>query len=65
MEIINFKTLVTENEKTNINESSLSRIYRQTKEHDSGTILAFRSARDCNEGEPYTKKKKTCKEVRF
>jgi hypothetical protein len=39
-----------------ITESSLSRIWKQTKEHDSGTISAFRSAKDCNEGEPYTKK---------
>jgi len=37
-----------------ITESSLSRIWKQTKEHDSGTISAFRSAKDCNDGEPYT-----------
>ena len=42
---------------TNItNESSLSRIYKHTLEHDSGTITAFRSARDCNDGEKYTNK---------
>lgn len=39
-----------------LNESSLSRIYRQTREHDYGTITAFRSARNCNEGDAYTKK---------
>jgi len=39
-----------------LNESSLSRIYRQTRDHDFGTITAFRSARDCNQGEPFTKK---------
>ena len=39
-----------------LNESSLSRIWKQTKEHDSGTISAFRSAKDCNQGEPYSKK---------
>jgi len=38
-----------------MNESSLSRIWKQTKEHDSGTISAFRSARNCGEGEPFTK----------
>ena len=36
------------------NESSLSRIWKMTNEHDSGTISAFRSARDCNEGEEYS-----------
>ena len=39
-----------------LTESSLSRIYNQAKEHDSGTISAFRSKRDCNTGEVYTKK---------
>lgn len=39
-----------------INESSLSRIYRHTKEHDSGTISAFRSRRDCDRGESYTQR---------
>ena len=38
-----------------INESSLSRVWQQTQEHDSGTITAYRSARDCGEGKPYTK----------
>ena len=35
------------------NESSLSRIYRHWLEHDSGTISAFRYAKDCGEGEVY------------
>jgi hypothetical protein len=39
----------------NLHESSLSRVWKQTKEHDSGTISAFRSARDCNNGELFTK----------
>lgn len=38
-----------------IYESSLSRVWKQTKEHDSGTISAFRSARDCNQGAKFTK----------
>jgi len=38
-----------------INESSLSRLYQHMTKHDVGTITAFRSARDCNSGEPYTK----------
>lgn len=39
-----------------LNESSLSRLYRHTREHDYGTITAFRYAPDCGEGTPYTKK---------
>jgi hypothetical protein len=39
-----------------VNESSLSRIYRQTRKHDYGTITAFRFAPECGTGEPYTKK---------
>jgi len=38
-----------------IAESSLSRVYRQTLKHDSGTISAFRSARDCNTGAKFSK----------
>jgi hypothetical protein len=38
-----------------LNESSLSRIWSQTRKHDFGTITAFRSARDCGVGEKYTK----------
>jgi len=41
--------------KTNIQESSLSRIWEQSKKHDVGTITAFRYARDCNTGEKFTK----------
>lgn len=43
--------------KNEINESSLSRIWNQVQEHDSGTISAFRYSKECNgEGEVYTKK---------
>lgn len=38
-----------------LNESSLSRVYTQYKLHDTGTISAFRDARDCGDGEPYSK----------
>lgn len=38
-----------------LNESSLSRVYQHTQEHDFGTITAFRYARDCGKGEVYTK----------
>lgn len=38
-----------------LNESSLSRIWAQTRKHDFGLITAFRSARDCGTGEKYTK----------
>ena len=34
-------------------ESSLSRIYKHYKEHDTGTISAFRYAKDCGQGEKY------------
>lgn len=38
-----------------INESSLSRIWKLTTQHDSGTISAFRYASECGDGKPYTK----------
>lgn len=41
-----------------LTESGLSRIWKQTREHDYGTITAFRDARDCNEGERYTRQEK-------
>jgi len=40
----------------NIQESSLTRIWKQTKEHDASTISAFRSARNCNKDKEYSKK---------
>ena len=46
------------NESTQLNESGLSRVWKQTQEHDYGTITAYRDAKDCNEGEPYTTKEK-------
>jgi len=42
----------------NINESSLSRVFRHNEEHDCGALTAFRKARTCNEGEPYTEKER-------
>lgn len=33
-----------------VSESSLTRVYKQYLEHDSGTITAFRSAEDCLRG---------------
>jgi hypothetical protein len=38
-----------------MNESSLSRVWKMTTQHDSGTISAFRYARDCGDGEVYTR----------
>jgi hypothetical protein len=35
-------------------ESSLSRLWEHAKKHDTGTITAFRFARDCGEGKPYS-----------
>lgn len=40
----------------NLNEASLKRIWQHTQSHDTGTITAFRYARDCGSGEVYTKK---------
>ena len=39
-----------------ITESSLSRLWKHSQEHDYGTITAFRYAPECGEGTPYTKK---------
>lgn len=39
-----------------LNESGLSRVWSHSKKHDVGTITAFRSARDCNKGEAFSKK---------
>ncbi len=44
--------------KSKLKESSLSRIYQHMTEHDTGIITAYRYARDCGEGELYTKKEK-------
>ena len=39
-----------------LTESSLSRLWKHSQEHDYGTITAFRYAPECGEGTPYTKK---------
>jgi hypothetical protein len=44
---------ITEN--VNLQESSLSRIWKHAQLHQTGTITAFRYARDCGEGTVYTK----------
>lgn len=41
-----------------INESSLSRVWSQVTIHDSGTISAWRYARNCGEGPIYTRNEK-------
>lgn len=41
--------------KQNLNESSLSRLQKHMKDHDTGTITAFRYARECGNGDVYTK----------
>lgn len=41
-------------EQKNINESSLSRVFKHYKEHSTGTISAFRYAEDCGEGKTRT-----------
>ena len=42
------------NNRMNFKESSLSRIWKQVTEHDSGTITAFRHSRNCGEGKIYS-----------
>lgn len=46
-------------------ESSLSRIWQHVTEHDSGTISAFRYARECGNGELYTKKENEDKNAKL
>jgi len=41
---------------TYIDKSSLSRIWIHNLKHDCGAMTAFRKARDCGDGELYTKK---------
>ncbi len=38
-----------------LNESSLSRLWRHNEEHDCAALTAYRKARDCGQGDPYTK----------
>ena len=47
---------MSQNFEEQLNESSLSRVYQTMQEHDSGTITAFRYAKECGEGERYSKK---------
>ena len=42
-----------------LNESSLSRIWKHNKEHDAGALTAFRKGAECGEGEPYSKRENT------
>jgi hypothetical protein len=42
--------------KQNLNEKSLSRLVKHMEEHDTGTMSAWRTARDCGEGDVYTYK---------
>lgn len=45
-------------QKYNIKESSLSRIWQHIQDYDTGIITAYRDARDCGKGDKYTKKEK-------
>lgn len=45
-----------------LNESSLTRVWKQTIKFDSGTISAFRSRKDCGMGEKYTKEENNKKQ---
>lgn len=37
-----------------LNESSLSRVWKQSQEHDAGTITAFRYASNCGKGNKFS-----------
>lgn len=39
-----------------LQEANLSRVLKHMENHDTGGITAWRSARDCGKGEPYTRK---------
>jgi len=45
---------MNKNFKTFVNESSLNRVWKHSQEHDTGTISAFRYAKDCGDGERYS-----------
>lgn len=45
--------LIKESER--VDERGVSRVWRHMQEHDTGTITAFRYAKDCGEGDVYTK----------
>jgi len=51
----NYERAIPKSTPESLLESSLSRIFQQYKEHDTGTITAFRFARLCGNGERYTK----------
>jgi len=46
-----------------LEESSLSRVWNQTRKHSVGTITAYRYARDCGTGEVYTKNENKSRNV--
>lgn len=50
------KNILSKIGKKVMNESSLYRIYSMNEKHDCGALTAFRKARDCGKGEPYTRK---------
>jgi len=46
-----------------LHESSLSRVWKHARNHSVGTITAYRDARDCGDGKPYTKKENESRNV--
>lgn len=44
--------------KNHLLESSLSKIWKYTQDHDTGAITAFRTAEKCGDGDRYTTKQK-------
>jgi hypothetical protein len=55
-ELFERKKVLSKIGKKIMNESSLSRVYSMNEKYDCGAMTAFRSAQDCGDGQPYTKK---------
>ena len=52
---------IMKNFKQILNESGLNRVYQASQKHDTGTMSAFRSSKDCLEGESISKKENRSK----
>jgi len=51
-----FKNYIASINVRSVNESSLTRVWKQVTKFDSGIISAFRSRRNCGDGDKYTRK---------
>jgi len=58
MRYTNFLNNIAISDSISVNESSLTRVWKQSSKYDTGTISAYRYARDCNNGKKYTSSEK-------